>query len=55
MPQLNPHPWFLILLLTWATTMLIFLTKTLNSKHLNHLMPSSLQMKTPPSWTWPWF
>nr|AEX10793.1 ATPase8 [Phrynosoma mcallii] len=54
MPQLNPSPWFLILLMTWAMLMLIFLNKTLNMLFPN--MPTQNQpMKPLTSWTWPWF
>nr|YP_002970851.1 ATP synthase F0 subunit 8 [Basiliscus vittatus]BAH70386.1 ATPase subunit8 [Basiliscus vittatus] len=55
MPQLNPAPWFLISLMTWITLML-FLNKTLYSKHLNQPAQTSLENKTTtPPWTWPWY
>nr|AEX10791.1 ATPase8 [Phrynosoma solare] len=55
MPQLNPSPWFFILLMTWTMLMLIFLNKTLILLFPN--LPSQNQSKTKPptSWTWPWF
>nr|AEX10798.1 ATPase8 [Phrynosoma ditmarsi] len=54
MPQLNPSPWFLILLMTWAMLMFIFLNKTLNTLFPNTLTKN--QSKTMPltPWTWPW-
>nr|AEX10789.1 ATPase8 [Phrynosoma cornutum] len=55
MPQLNPSPWFLILLMTWAVLMLVFLNKTLNMSYPNS--PTQSQPKSNPHtpWTWPWF
>nr|AKJ76897.1 ATP synthase F0 subunit 8 [Phrynosoma sherbrookei] len=55
MPQLNPSPWFLILLMTWIMLMLIFLNKTLSMLYPN--TPAQNQSKTNPlmPWTWPWF
>nr|AKJ76865.1 ATP synthase F0 subunit 8 [Holbrookia maculata] len=55
MPQLNPSPWFLILLMTWIMLMVIYLNKTLNLFLPN--LPTKHQSKekhlTP--WTWPWY
>nr|AET83989.1 ATPase 8 [Sceloporus scalaris]AET84107.1 ATPase 8 [Sceloporus scalaris] len=55
MPQLNPSPWFLIMLLVWAALMIIFLNKTLLISHLNHPTEATLETKHLTSWTWPWF
>nr|AEX10803.1 ATPase8 [Phrynosoma orbiculare]AEX10821.1 ATPase8 [Phrynosoma orbiculare] len=54
MPQLNPSPWFLILLMTWAMLMIIFLNKTLSTLFPN--TPTENQLKTKPltPWIWPW-
>nr|AAD56460.1 ATPase 8 [Piaya melanogaster] len=54
MPQLNPNPWFLIMMLTWFTFLLIIQPKLLsfmqaNSPSIKHSLPH----KTTP-WTWPW-
>nr|BAR45801.1 adenosine triphosphatase subunit 8 [Synodus kaianus] len=54
MPQLNPAPWFSIMLFSW----LIFLT-VIPPKVLGHTFPSEPTphsadaMKSEP-WTWPW-
>nr|AKJ76829.1 ATP synthase F0 subunit 8 [Gambelia wislizenii] len=54
MPQLNPSPWFLVMLLTWTILMFIMLNKTLNLKYLNTPMQKESEMLTPAPWTWPW-
>nr|QJT43029.1 ATP synthase F0 subunit 8 [Lactarius lactarius] len=54
MPQLNPAPWFLILVFTW----LIFLT-VMPPKVTAHIFPnepaaqSATKLETKP-WSWPW-
>nr|YP_009111952.1 ATP synthase F0 subunit 8 [Butorides striata]AHN95837.1 ATP synthase F0 subunit 8 [Butorides striata] len=54
MPQLNPNPWFLILLMSWTTYSLIIQPKLLAFTTTN---PPSTKLKmtskTTP-WTWPW-
>nr|YP_009477486.1 ATP synthase F0 subunit 8 [Garrulax albogularis]AOX13013.1 ATP synthase F0 subunit 8 [Garrulax albogularis] len=54
MPQLNPTPWFFIMLATWLTFTLIIQPKLLSFVSTNP--PSN---KTPATysttpWTWPW-
>ncbi|YP_004733910.1 ATP8 gene product (mitochondrion) [Siniperca chuatsi] len=54
MPQLNPAPWFAILVFTW----LIFLT-VIPPKVLAHTFPNepTLQSAETPKtepWNWPW-
>nr|WNH23029.1 ATP synthase F0 subunit 8 [Cryptotomus roseus] len=55
MPQLNPGPWFAILVFSW----LVFLTM-LPSKVLSHTFPnepaaqSAMHAITEP-WNWPWY
>nr|QJS52764.1 ATP synthase F0 subunit 8 [Zenarchopterus buffonis] len=54
MPQLNPTPWFFILLMTW----IVFLT-IIPPKIMAHVFPnnpyiySTKKTKTE-SWNWPW-
>nr|WNH37643.1 ATP synthase F0 subunit 8 [Lophotus capellei]BBG74543.1 ATPase subunits 8 [Lophotus capellei] len=54
MPQLNPAPWFLILVFTW----IVFLT-ILPPKIIAHTTPNeptiknAEETKTTP-WNWPW-
>nr|AAR13568.1 ATPase 8 [Synbranchus marmoratus] len=53
MPQLNPSPWFMILIFSW----LIFLI-LLPSKITAHTFPNEPQLKTSQiktePWNWPW-
>nr|YP_009227619.1 ATP synthase F0 subunit 8 [Turdus philomelos]AGI51094.1 ATP synthase F0 subunit 8 [Turdus philomelos] len=54
MPQLNPGPWFFIMLTSWFTLSLI-----LQPKLLSFITPNPLSNKTPTApkttpWTWPW-
>nr|ADW93262.1 ATPase 8 [Brachymeles miriamae]ADW93266.1 ATPase 8 [Brachymeles miriamae] len=54
MPQLNPSPWLFILLMSWATLLLIFKTKILTSMpHNNPTQPDPVMHHTTP-WSWPW-
>nr|ADW93402.1 ATPase 8 [Brachymeles muntingkamay]ADW93406.1 ATPase 8 [Brachymeles muntingkamay]ADW93410.1 ATPase 8 [Brachymeles muntingkamay] len=54
MPQLNPSPWFFILLLSWAVLLLIFKSKVLTSTpHNNPTAPDLADSHTTP-WNWPW-
>nr|YP_002364592.1 ATP synthase F0 subunit 8 [Eurystomus orientalis]ABY26861.1 ATP synthase F0 subunit 8 [Eurystomus orientalis] len=54
MPQLNPNPWFLIMLLTWLTFLLVIQPKLLSFTSLNPPTNKPLMtIKTTP-WTWPW-
>nr|YP_009944770.1 ATP synthase F0 subunit 8 [Pitta sordida]QOD96359.1 ATP synthase F0 subunit 8 [Pitta sordida] len=54
MPQLNPNPWFLIMLLSWLTFSTILQPKLLSFTPTNP--PSTKTTTTPkhPSWNWPW-
>nr|YP_002929442.1 ATP synthase F0 subunit 8 [Platalea leucorodia]ACR48304.1 ATP synthase F0 subunit 8 [Platalea leucorodia]ALT55517.1 ATP synthase F0 subunit 8 [Platalea leucorodia] len=54
MPQLNPAPWFSIMLTSWLIFSLIIQPKLLHFTTTNH--PSNkitMTLKTT-SWTWPW-
>nr|QLA48805.1 ATPase subunit 8 [Arborophila cambodiana] len=53
MPQLNPNPWFSIMLLTWFTFSLLIQPKLLSFTTTN--APSNKNTPTKPTpWTWPW-
>nr|AAM90406.1 ATP synthase 8 [Icteria virens]ADO23240.1 ATP synthase F0 subunit 8 [Icteria virens] len=54
MPQLNPNPWFFIMLTSWLTFSLIIQPKLLSFVSMN---PPSSKPPTAPTttpWTWPW-
>nr|QGM79606.1 ATP synthase F0 subunit 8 [Chlamydotis macqueenii]QOD97245.1 ATP synthase F0 subunit 8 [Chlamydotis macqueenii] len=54
MPQLNPKPWFLIMLMTWSIFSLIIQPKLLHfttPNPLSNMIPTTT--KTTP-WSWPW-
>nr|AAM98555.1 ATPase subunit 8 [Troglodytes aedon]AAM98567.1 ATPase subunit 8 [Troglodytes aedon]AAM98569.1 ATPase subunit 8 [Troglodytes aedon]AAM98571.1 ATPase subunit 8 [Troglodytes aedon]AAM98573.1 ATPase subunit 8 [Troglodytes aedon] len=54
MPQLNPNPWFFIMLTSWLTFSFIIQPKVLAFVSMNP--PSSKAPTTPKTtpWTWPW-
>nr|YP_007624323.1 ATP synthase F0 subunit 8 [Grus paradisea]ACN53609.1 ATP synthase F0 subunit 8 [Grus paradisea]QKM77615.1 ATP synthase F0 subunit 8 [Grus paradisea] len=56
MPQLNPSPWFFIMLTSWLTFSLIIQPKLLSfipTNPLSNLSTPTMTTKTTP-WTWPW-
>nr|YP_010166170.1 ATP synthase F0 subunit 8 [Ardenna carneipes]QRV60143.1 ATP synthase F0 subunit 8 [Ardenna carneipes] len=54
MPQLNPNPWFLIMLMSWVTFSLIIQPKLLSFTSTNSPSKKTpMTTKTTP-WTWPW-
>nr|AGN71345.1 ATP synthase F0 subunit 8 [Mannophryne trinitatis] len=53
MPQLDPSPWFLILLSSWSIFLIFSAIKISKYTHLND--PLNLTFKNPnKSWSWPW-
>nr|YP_009352193.1 ATP synthase F0 subunit 8 [Haematopus ostralegus]AQX44458.1 ATP synthase F0 subunit 8 [Haematopus ostralegus]QKY75006.1 ATP synthase F0 subunit 8 [Haematopus ostralegus] len=53
MPQLNPNPWFLIMLASWLTFSFIIQPKLLSFTNTNTPSNKTPTTKTTP-WTWPW-
>nr|YP_009991899.1 ATP synthase F0 subunit 8 [Nothocercus julius]QNN84773.1 ATP synthase F0 subunit 8 [Nothocercus julius] len=54
MPQLNPYPWFFIMVLSWLIFLLIMQPKT-SSINLTNLPSSKTKsLHKPLSWAWPW-
>nr|YP_009179479.1 ATP synthase F0 subunit 8 [Gallicrex cinerea]AJY78618.1 ATP synthase F0 subunit 8 [Gallicrex cinerea] len=54
MPQLNPHPWFYIMLMAWLTLTLIIQPKLLTFLPINPIQEKpTTSTKTHP-WAWPW-
>nr|AAP32416.1 ATP synthase 8 [Amazona amazonica] len=54
MPQLNPNPWFSIMIMSWLTFSLILQPKMLSFTPTNtptNKTPTTMKNKP---WTWPW-
>nr|YP_009332568.1 ATP synthase F0 subunit 8 [Hemigobius hoevenii]AHH93095.1 ATP synthase F0 subunit 8 [Hemigobius hoevenii] len=54
MPQLNPSPWFAILVFSWLVFLTMLFQKTLNHTFPNEPAPQSTQTAKTNSWSWPW-
>nr|YP_010000564.1 ATP synthase F0 subunit 8 [Hypocryptadius cinnamomeus]QOD96463.1 ATP synthase F0 subunit 8 [Hypocryptadius cinnamomeus] len=54
MPQLNPNPWFFIMLTSWITFSLIIQPKILTFVSTNPPSHKPTTAKTTTPWTWPW-
>nr|YP_009584253.1 ATP synthase F0 subunit 8 [Gallirallus striatus]QBL56281.1 ATP synthase F0 subunit 8 [Gallirallus striatus] len=54
MPQLNPHPWFYIMSLTWLTFSLIIQPKLLSFFPTNPIHNKSPMNTKNQHWIWPW-
>nr|WNH22366.1 ATP synthase F0 subunit 8 [Callionymus bairdi] len=55
MPQLNPAPWFLILVFSWLVFLAFIPTKIMSHNFPNKLTPFETKKASPKtSWTWPW-
>nr|QOD97667.1 ATP synthase F0 subunit 8 [Locustella ochotensis] len=53
MPQLNPNPWFFIMLISWLTFSLIIQPKLLSFVSTNPPSNKTMTQNITP-WTWPW-
>nr|YP_003345389.1 ATP synthase F0 subunit 8 [Myroconger compressus]BAI53228.1 ATPase subunit 8 [Myroconger compressus] len=54
MPQLDPSPWFFILLFSWAVFLLIIPTKIMAFTFSNKPNPQTTKSTKPNPWNWPW-
>nr|YP_009240302.1 ATP synthase F0 subunit 8 [Tridentiger trigonocephalus]AMO02249.1 ATP synthase F0 subunit 8 [Tridentiger trigonocephalus] len=54
MPQLNPSPWFPILVFSWLVFLTIVVPKTLDHTFPNEPTTQSAQMLKTASWPWSW-
>uniref|UniRef100_UPI00315D8D2B ATP synthase F0 subunit 8 n=1 Tax=Mergus octosetaceus TaxID=1570318 RepID=UPI00315D8D2B len=54
MPQLNPAPWFSIMVMTWLTLALLIQPKLLTFTTTNPPSSKSPLTTKPTPWTWPW-
>nr|YP_009685872.1 ATP synthase F0 subunit 8 [Archiaphyosemion guineense]QDV92548.1 ATP synthase F0 subunit 8 [Archiaphyosemion guineense] len=54
MPQLNPAPWFLILVITWLIFLTMIPPKVLAHHALNEPNVQSTDKTMTSPWNWPW-
>nr|QOD97960.1 ATP synthase F0 subunit 8 [Ceyx cyanopectus] len=54
MPQLNPNPWFYIMLLSWLTFSLIIQPKITTFTSTNDPISKAYTPAKTTPWTWPW-
>nr|QGQ61299.1 ATP synthase F0 subunit 8 [Heterophasia melanoleuca] len=54
MPQLNPNPWFFIMIVTWLTFSLIIQPKLLSFVDMNPPSNKAPTTYSTTPWTWPW-
>nr|ABS00667.1 ATPase subunit 8 [Onychognathus tenuirostris] len=54
MPQLNPNPWFFIMLTSWLTLSLIIQPKLLSFIAMNPPRSKTPETHKTTPWTWPW-
>nr|WDE80069.1 ATP synthase subunit 8 [Sphyrapicus varius]WDE80070.1 ATP synthase subunit 8 [Sphyrapicus varius]WDE80071.1 ATP synthase subunit 8 [Sphyrapicus varius]WDE80072.1 ATP synthase subunit 8 [Sphyrapicus varius]WDE80073.1 ATP synthase subunit 8 [Sphyrapicus varius] len=54
MPQLNPNPWFFIMLLSWLTFSLMIQPKLLSFTNTNPPTNKTLTTTKTTPWSWPW-
>nr|AEQ28298.1 ATPase subunit 8 [Mimus graysoni] len=54
MPQLNPNPWFFIMITSWLTFSLIIQPKLLSFITANPPCSKAPEAPKTTSWTWPW-
>nr|YP_009110307.1 ATP synthase F0 subunit 8 [Choerodon schoenleinii]AIX11439.1 ATP synthase subunit 8 [Choerodon schoenleinii]AWW89568.1 ATP synthase F0 subunit 8 [Choerodon schoenleinii] len=54
MPQLNPAPWFAILVFTWLVFLTILPRKVLAHSFTNEPTAQSTEKPKTEPWNWPW-
>nr|AAP75309.1 ATP synthase 8 [Amblyglyphidodon sp. New Caledonia-BQ-2003]AAP75311.1 ATP synthase 8 [Amblyglyphidodon leucogaster]QUJ18426.1 ATP synthase protein 8 [Amblyglyphidodon curacao] len=54
MPQLNPSPWFAILMFSWAIFLTVIPPKVLAHTFTYDPTHQSTEKPKTVSWTWPW-
>nr|QDX07557.1 ATP synthase F0 subunit 8 [Callopanchax monroviae] len=54
MPQLDPAPWFLILIASWLTFLMLIPPKVLAHPTCNNPDTLNLDGKETSPWNWPW-
>nr|BAK42333.1 ATPase subunit 8 [Cetopsidium sp. NM-2010] len=54
MPQLNPAPWFAILVFSWLIFLTVIPHKILNHTFNNEILASDTKKLKTETWNWPW-
>nr|YP_010455735.1 ATP synthase F0 subunit 8 [Pseudohemiculter hainanensis]UUA64380.1 ATP synthase F0 subunit 8 [Pseudohemiculter hainanensis] len=54
MPQLDPNPWFMILMFSWTIFLIVIPTKVLNHATPNEPAPMSEEEHKMGPWDWLW-
>nr|AAK69977.1 ATPase subunit 8 [Rhamdia laticauda] len=54
MPQLNPAPWFAILLFSWLIFLTVIPNKVLSHTLTNDVTTLSAEKLKSETWNWPW-
>nr|YP_010390403.1 ATP synthase F0 subunit 8 [Acanthogobius flavimanus]UFH80645.1 ATP synthase F0 subunit 8 [Acanthogobius flavimanus]UPW99362.1 ATP synthase F0 subunit 8 [Acanthogobius flavimanus] len=54
MPQLNPSPWFLILVFSWLVLLVLVVPKVMKFIYPNEATSQSTETSKSNNWTWPW-
>nr|ABO38906.1 ATPase subunit 8 [Cathorops steindachneri] len=54
MPQLNPAPWFIILVFSWLIFLTVIPPKVLNHTFTNDVTTLSTKNLKSSTWNWPW-
>nr|WNH18517.1 ATP synthase F0 subunit 8 [Xanthichthys caeruleolineatus] len=54
MPQLNPAPWFAILVFSWLVFLIILPPKVMAHIFPNESSPQNTEKPKTESWNWPW-
>ncbi|NP_008617.1 ATP synthase F0 subunit 8 (mitochondrion) [Gadus morhua] len=54
MPQLNPAPWFMIFMFTWAIFLTILPPKVMAHTFPNEPSPQGMTTPKTAPWNWPW-
>uniref|UniRef100_A0A7D7FB09 ATP synthase complex subunit 8 n=1 Tax=Ophisternon candidum TaxID=2267221 RepID=A0A7D7FB09_9TELE len=54
MPQLNPSPWFMILIISWLVFLTILPPKIMSHTFPNTPQPKIMELSKTEPWNWPW-
>nr|AAP92016.1 ATPase 8 [Serranus baldwini]AAP92018.1 ATPase 8 [Serranus baldwini]WNH21911.1 ATP synthase F0 subunit 8 [Serranus baldwini] len=54
MPQLNPSPWFAIMVFSWMVFLTVIPPKIMSHTFLNEPSSRSAKKSDQNNWSWPW-